>query len=358
MIRIGILNYADVRNFGDVLFPLVVKLEIKKRIPAANFTYITPTGSSWGGMTSTRVDAVDFESYEALILGGGEIVHRFDAMLNGIYAGFNLTSISCPTDLVFSWTHAKTPYKAWLGLGVPARPDDVSKDIAHSSLSMNFLGVRGSHSFQRVLASGVDSRLIRRTPDLGWLFPRLLNGKRFPAHPADGMPYIAIQALGFSDPLVVANDLHRFAEEMGLRIVLLPLTRCWNDVEPLRLLQAAGSGFFLVDDATADIDKLAILGGAVLMIGQSMHGFIGTISQNRPAGLIAPYAEDKFGELVNDSNLSHLRCPGWDGLSGLLKILLWQPAAAFTSLRKEANRVLDKLFDEICEEILESVQAG
>ena len=52
MVRIAILNYADVRNFGDVLFPMVVAREIRMRIPAADLQFVTPTGSSWASLDS------------------------------------------------------------------------------------------------------------------------------------------------------------------------------------------------------------------------------------------------------------------------------------------------------------------
>ncbi len=194
-IRVGILNYADVRNFGDVLFPLVVEKEVRTRIPSVEITFITHTGTSWGDMTSKRIDQIDFESFDALLLGGGEIVHRLDGMLSRIYSGFGLEAVDSPTDLVFSWTGAKRPYKAWLGLGVPAPFSDAAHDIASASAFLSVVGVRGSHSHQRVLSSGVDAHLVRRTPDLGWLFPRLLNNQRFPVHPADGRWQMACHTL-------------------------------------------------------------------------------------------------------------------------------------------------------------------
>lgn len=353
MIRVGVLNYADVRNFGDVLFPLTVAHEIRRRIPNVDISFITPTGSAWGGMESTRLDDADLERFDALLLGGGEIVHRYDEMLSGIYSRFGLIGIDYPTDLVYSWTNLDVPYKAWLALGIPEPSAAVSADIGRASATLNLAGVRGSLSHQRLLASGINENISCLTPDIGWLFPRLLAGRCPPKHPAGGYPYIVVQALGFTDGDLIASTLRRIAGESGLRIVLLPLTRCWSDVEPLRSLHAAGAGeFILVDDAMEDLDKLAILGGATLYIGQSMHGFIGTVSQNRPAGLVTPYANDKFNELLTDLDFHQFRCPGWDGLSGLVSTLMWAPPVLFSSRRKNAELKLDALFDRVCAEIL------
>lgn len=357
MIRVGVLNYADVRNFGDVLFPLLVAQEVTKRIPYADVTYITPTGASWGGMTSVKYDDIGLDSFDALLLGGGEVVHRFDEMLKGIYSNFGLKSIARPTDIVFTWTQVNVPFKAWLGLGVPPLSPEVSLDIASSAISLNLFVVRGSNSYKRVLDCGVESRSIRKSPDLGWLFPRLLSGHHLPSHPADGQPYMVVQALGFADPVSVARDLQLIAERSGLRVVLLPLTRCWNDIQPLRLLHDLGGGaFILIDDAMEDIDKLAVLGQATFTIGQSMHGFIGASSQNRPAGLVTPFRDDKFEELLSDLELECLRCPSWDGLIGLSETLLRFPPISLTGLRKKKAAELDALFDDVCEGILASLR--
>lgn len=347
--RVGIISYADVRNFGDVLFPMVVAREVCTRIPSAQVSYITPTGSAWAGMESTRFDEADLESFDALLLGGGEIVHRLDDMLTGIYTRFGLTSIPRPTDLVYEWTGSDVPYKAWLGLGVPAPSSDVQKDIKQASVGLQIAGARGSQSYRRLLTSGVDVNVARHTPDLGWLFPRLLAGRRPPAHPAGGEPYAVVHALGFADPAPVAAALRLIAERWALRIVLLPLTRCWNDERPLRVLHDLGHGdFILVDDTMDDLDKLAVVGGAALYVGQSMHGFVGAISQNRPAGLIAPYDADKFGELVADLGLHQLRCPDWNGLEALTSTLMWTPPVIFAQLRKAAESELGALFDDVC----------
>lgn len=348
-LKIAILHYADVRNFGDVLFPLLVARELGARLPDAELRFINASGASWAGIDSVRLDRADLNALDALILGGGEVVHRLDDMLGGIYARFGLQAIARPTDLVFAWTHAPVRHKVWIGLGVPEPAAAVQADIRSASTGLTLLTTRGSLSHERLLRSGVPAGAVRRSPDLGWLFPRLLQGRVAPAPAGHGQPYMVVQALGFEDPVPVAHELSRFAQRHGLRVVLLPLTRCWDDVEPLRRLnQLAGGAYTLVDDDTSDLDKLAILGGAVLQVGQSMHGFIGTMAQNRPAGLVMPRRQDKFTELLEDNDWAHLRCSGWDGLDRLLQTLLWTPPALIAATRRRHEQALDSLFDELC----------
>jgi polysaccharide pyruvyl transferase len=357
--HIGVLSYADTRNFGDVLFPLIVQSEIQSRIPNARITFITPTGSAFAGMDSIKFGEVDLEQFDALVLGGGELVHRMDAMLTGIYERFGLTAIDHPTDLVFRWTQARSPFKSWLALGVPAGTSaQASADIVEASCSLDMIGVRGTHSRARLIDYGVDHRRVRRSPDLGWLFPRLLQDQGPVAHPAGGEPYVVVQATGFPDPAAVAQDVRTFAEEQGLRVVLLPLTRCWEDWRPLTELQKASRGaFVLVDNDMDDLDKLAILGGATMYLGQSLHGFVAAASQNRPAGLVAPFAPDKFDELLGDLRLRQLRCPSWDAVDGLAHVLLWTPPAALSQVRVTTELALRDLFDDLCSAICARVDS-
>jgi hypothetical protein len=352
MVRVAILNYADVRNFGDVLFPMVMAREIRARIPAADIHFVTPTGSSWAGLDSSRFDRAKLETFDALILGGGEIVHRSDDMLRQIYARFRLDCIERPTDLVFGWTAAPVRFKAWLAVGVPEPTEETRFDIGRRTQTVDFIGARGSRSAARLVESGAPAR-VTLTPDLGWLFPRLLAGRMPLPHPTDGAPYLAVQALGFPDVASAAAALRRIATTTGLRILLLPLTRCWQDVVPLRALHEVSNGEFnLIEDSAPDLDKLAILGGATLFVGQSMHGLIGALSQGRPAGLCLPERDDKFGELLRDLQLLQFRSSGWDGVEALVQTLLWSPLGLVAQRRAAAEEQLDTIFDNLCDRLL------
>jgi polysaccharide pyruvyl transferase WcaK-like protein len=348
--RIGILNYADVRNFGDVLFPMVVARELGARRPGFEIDFITPTGAAWAGMTSHRFDRVDLEAYDALILGGGEVVHRLDDMLRHIYRLFGLECIERPTDLVFAWTRAPVPFKAWLSLGVPEAGQGARTDIEASLGSLDFAAVRGSSSFRRLAECGSSANLTV-TPDLGWLFPRLLDGF-LPTRPLPRGPYFVIQALDIPDPADMAIRVRNIARRTGLNVVLLPLTRCWQDHLPLkRLYEALDGNAMLIDDDTSDIEKLAILGGSICAAGQSMHGLIGSLSQCRPAGICFPEADDKFGELLRDTGMSQLRVPSWDGLDSLVETLLSTAPGLVARCRDTAVNALDRVFDQIAERI-------
>lgn len=353
--KIAIPNYSDVRNFGDVLFPLVIAREVRARLPGAQIHYLTSTGSGWAGMESERLDSVELGLFDAIILGGGELVHRADSMLRNIYDMFGLDSIERPTDLVFGWTNAAAPFKAWVALGVPEPGERVREDIFSAVQTLHFVGARGSRSAARLRGCGAPVQ-VRQTRDLGWLFPRLLRDRASLPPPSDS-PYIAVQAVWFTDVASSTTALRRISEASGLRVVLLPLTRCWQDAVLLGAVhEASGGEFVLVDDATSDLDKLAILGGAAMYIGQSMHGFIGALSQCRPAGLCVPEGDDKFTELLRDLELQQFRSASWDGIETLAQTLIQSPLGRIVQQRAAAEQELDMLFDELCAQMVAAIQ--
>ena len=353
---IAILNYADVRNFGDVLFPMVVAREIGARIPSAQFQFLNATGSSWAGLHSVRIDQVELRTFDAIILGGGEIVHRHDDMLRGIYARYSLECIERPTDLVFGWTTVCVAFKAWLAVGVPELTDEARHGIKYSTPTLNYISARGSKSAARLADSGAP-KPVNVTPDLGWLFPRLLAGCHPPPHPTGGAPYLVVQSLGFPNVKSALAALRRISLATGLRVLLLPLTRCWDDERHLRELHQISDGeFILIEDSMADLDKLALLSRASLFLGQSMHGLIATLSHGIAGGICWPDLNDKFGELLGDSQFSHFRSSnGWEGVEGLVQTLLLSPPGLVTQRGKAAAKQLDAMFDGICDHLLSAV---
>jgi hypothetical protein len=134
--------------------------------------------------------------------------------------------------------------------------------------------------------------------------------------------------------------------------VLLPLTRCWQDVRPLyNLYENSEKEFFIVEDAMSDLDKLSILGRSSLYLGQSMHGLIGTLSQCRPAGILQPLLNDKFGELLSDADLLYCQASGWEEVERLTDSLIRIPLNHIMEQRLSFERELDGMFDSLCAQI-------
>jgi hypothetical protein len=362
-IKVGILHLADVRNFGDVLFPLVAGQEITRRFPNSQISYISSTGSKWGPLPNcTRIDQIDLGEFDLLLLAGGCVVHREDEMLRNIYRIFGEESISNPTDLVFCWTNSKAKYKAWLSLGVPIfneTPEKNPRNVIRAAInSLDFVGVRGTNSIARIGELNVDGINLRATPDLGWIFPRLLasnqdfafgNESKIPD--LSGSDFIVIQTI-WGIPELAIEQVCKWALNNSLKIVLLPLTRCWSDEERLREFHdyAISLGFqntLLIDTSISDLSKLEILSKSKMYLGESLHGFVSAISHGIPSGVIAKFKLDKFDEILKDNGLEQLRKENWDDCIELMQDLLEFESFRLIELTNAHAKKLDKEFNRI-----------
>lgn len=342
-LRLALLNYADVNNFGDVLFPLLTARELRRRLPSAAIDFISPTGT--GPAPATRYDAASLARYDAIVLAGGELIHRYDRVLSAIYASLDLDAIDNPTDLVFGWSHVRGPYKAWFGLGVPPLDQRGAASIRGAAPGLDMVHVRGTGSARRLREAGGTCTI---GPDIGWLFSGLLETP--PA--ASRRRYVVFHALppGVPENLGVIVEPLRALERRGFEIVLLPLSTCWQDYVVLGRI-ADTSGFRLLDYRTPELTKLAILAGSAFYVGQSMHGFISTLASGQPAGLCFPRGDDKFGELLGDNGLEDLRIDTWNELPSLIDRLLRIETDRVCRLRASTSAQASAAFDTLADNV-------
>lgn len=352
-IRIALPNFDDVANYGDSLFPILTARQLQSRIPAAEFTYTSPTGI---GLTpSVRHDAVRYEDYDAVVLAGGEIVHRNDSMYHEIYERLGRTAIEKPSDVVFGWAAARGPYKAWFGLGVPVMDADATQATREAIHSLDLVTVRSTASANRLRAIGSTPAIM---PDIGWLFPTLLTD-RTPHPAAPTQPYVTFHMF----PQAVPPDFNlliqplRQLEQRGLRVLLTPLTTCWGDEGPLQRLGQLG-GFQVLDYKLPPLEKLQVLSGSSMYIGQSMHGFVTTLASGTPAGLCYPVRDDKFSALLDETGLQDLRVDGWERLTELCGRVAAVDPSRVANVRDRAVAGVTRAFDQLAGAIQAHVRAG
>jgi hypothetical protein len=140
------MHYADVRNYGDVLFPRVLACELKSRLPDATFDFFAPTADPCPPLNSRRLDQADPSAYEAVLIAGGQVVHHGDDFLRRLYESYGLNPIHQPTDMVFGWLDWDAGFKAWIGVGIPPATEEAKRSIAVASRHLSRVSVRGTLS--------------------------------------------------------------------------------------------------------------------------------------------------------------------------------------------------------------------
>jgi hypothetical protein len=363
-IKVGVVHLADVRNYGDVLFPLLIGQEISRRLFNVEISYVSATGSKWAPLPNAfRIDQIDLDDFDMIILAGGEVVHLYDEMLRGIYARFNEQFIPNPTDLIFTWTKSKAKFKVWLSVGVPIYDQDPLLDPRNAILSavdsLDYLGIRGSNSLFRVSQLDTQKTELNFTPDLGWIFPRLLNThKQLLIQKPSQIPnlpianFIVIQSI-WNIPKEDIEKICNWTLKKSLKIVLLPLTRCWGDENSLKFFHEYANqlGYihtFIIDTNISDISKLEILSNCSMYVGESLHGFVSAASFGIRSGIVAKPQPDKFDEIMKDNGLEEFKVGSWDEIINLFENLGQADPRRFTQIAKQHSKTLDDELDRVC----------
>ena len=366
--RIAVMHYADVRNYGDVLFPRVLAHELKSRLPDATFDFFAPTGDSCPPLNSRRFDQADPSLYNAVLMGGGQVVHRGDDFLRQCYESYRLSPIPNPTDMVFGWTDWDVAFKAWIGVGIPPPTGQAKHSIAVVARRLSHVSVRGTLS-AAAFASATDRQIDQRIPDLGWLFPGLAGRERWPvpislSEQIGDSPYLTIQTLPWdavkeNTPHII-QTLDHLKNQWGLRVVLLPITDYCRDHQMMcHLNQAAGGRFVLLNPGLTYEERGRVLLDSKAFLGQSLHGLITVLASGSPAGAIMPHTGDpKFIESLEDLGLAHLRIDEWSQFAELARRICEQKQEVIAATARAAIQSLSNYFDDLAEQIRRSHENG
>lgn len=188
-LRVGVWGTFDLENFGDMLFPPIVRRELLRRLPEATIRMFGPYGYlrpiSWDGgqpaeplgpWCRERVTELA-RDLDCVLVGGGEIIHTRDEMLAPHY-GVEPDQIleRAPSRYFIEGLGADLESECpvlWNAVGIPfdLGPEEAAR--VRAALSRRpYVAVRDELSKRRLKAAGVD-REIHVVPDPGLLLPRL-----------------------------------------------------------------------------------------------------------------------------------------------------------------------------------------
>lgn len=360
-VKIALFSFADIDNYGDILFSWIVRQELQQRLPDAQFDFYSPSdcvvaGEQYIGYTRERVDG----AYDALILVGGEVVHFFDERTwKPIYARRGL--IPCtglPSNAVWDWpVHCTAAYKAWLSVGV--RPFEDAHDqgrVAATLQALDHLSVRGVLS-KKLLENAEwlrNDQRITVTPDLGWAFPRLVSR----AGQQDSQrPYALFQFHNIDEreAVAIAASLLRFREATGLVIYLMPVIHLWNDHEfMLRICEAGGDKLIMLRNDLAPTEMLELIRDAEIVMASSLHVAITALAFGHPAAVFNKWPGTKFQDLLGMQMRPHAFINAVEDIDNTLDALLQEHLrpVALLSYRDFMSASLDASFDRLAQGIV------
>jgi lipopolysaccharide transport system ATP-binding protein len=230
---IGLCGTFDVENFGDLLFPLIAEHELRQRLDPLVlqcFSYAAKRAPEWPfDVTSQTKLAASIDTLDALILGGGDLIHCIKSIARHYFPPDE--TLHHPTSL---WlTPALLALEQglpliWNAPGVPQEiPDWAVPAVRAVLVSSAYIAVRDEPSRQAlaVIAPEVDIAVV---PDTAFGIARLRDAehrslafRNFAAQLGLQRPYVVLQpgAHGSVERLLRAASLLSASHQ----IVILPL---------------------------------------------------------------------------------------------------------------------------------------
>lgn len=366
--RVAVVGTFDVDNYGDHLFPRIAVRELTRRLPGATVDCFAPFGQLHptrftGGPTihplgpwrHDRLDAFA-ATYDAVVVGGGELLHLNDPLLAGFY-GVERSEVDLvqPSRWFLEGLGAEREAACpvlWHAIGVPYDLDDaqaarVRQAVAHRTPPV----VRDHRSKERLLAAGVVPPVVV-VPDSGLLVDRILE--RRPAHPGS----LVVQGCDLLVPSApaIAAAVARLADAHGLAITLVETGRCRGDGEFADAIARALGGrahHRLPSDATLD-DVAAVLSEAALFVGSSLHGAITALVHDRPFVLVNLGDESKLRGFVESTGLERRLVEDAAAIQAAAEAALRD--APTDALVAELQADVDRHFDSLASAIVEAME--
>lgn len=309
----------DVDNFGDLLFPHIVR----HRLAALDveIEHQSPTGAAtrYSDAIPTRRIGSD-SAAAAVIVGGGNLIKTG----RGALATYERRRLTDPYAALWS-SDSDNPARIWMAVGVPRVPDAETTARLRSTPQPAYASVRDEHSLEWLAQTGLTAVL---RPDSAFSIAEVWPDRRSLSRDGNGHPPYVTVSLKARDlgvgPAVVARSIRSFAALLDARIVLVPLGHCHGDEIVAKEILARLPISDAVMASTRSLRAVcALLAGAVAHIGSSLHGGVVSASYGVPVVWISRTPEQ--------------------GLPKLLGALRWMPPS--TLLLRSWSDLVDSLVE-------------
>ena len=285
-LRVAMCGTFDVRNYGDLLFPPVLRHELGQRIPGVGvecFSYYEKAPPDWPFAVSPVSRLPDLiDSFDAVVIGGGHLI-RFD---KEIAAGYFPPS----PDLHHPTSYWLFPAMLALEANVPviwsavgASPElprwgcELLREVLRGSM---YISARDSAT-QRTLQELAGDREVLLVPDTVFGIRDLQLHKQ-----TNGRKYVVIQATPHLTPY--ADSIRRllvWLKNQQYDVVLLPISPALGDDAAIlkEMAGASATAASWIDPA----ETVAVIANAAAVVGVSLHLSVTALAYGVP--VIRPF---------------------------------------------------------------------
>lgn len=283
--RIAHFGTFDVDNYGDLLFPYIAEF----RLPKLDWYHISPSNRKTifeDGKEIISFNESIKNNYEAVITGGGNIIHLFPNK-NTVYAkydGFEYANLWVGASKLAA--NQRIPH-IFNGPGISVKFNDfIHKEIAARTFRMaTYVGLREVYSkrlAQDALNSG-ECETLEIIPDTAFDICNM-----WPIETIAKENFIAVNLNArYHNPINETSEyLGEISKKLSMPIKFVVIGACHGDYEFTKKVARNLNVRNQIMESKSLKEIAHVIGKAQFFFGSSMHGFITALSYNTPAFIV------------------------------------------------------------------------
>lgn len=354
MDRLHIAQFGtyDIESLGDTMFPKMFQFGIEKysvcdiELFSMNECIEPYNDNSHVYSFEQFEERNKIKRFDFAVIGGGEFLHYkpMVVIIDGITTEYPGGYIwKRPIELA---NENNVPI-IFNCVGVPYDfTENQQKEIVQYCEKVECIAVRDIYSYYRLERVGIPKNKLLCVADNNWYFNQaypkeLLNDIRMKLFDRLSIgileKYIIVQYGTTSDYRKLAIELIKIEKNIDYPIFLMPVNYCHEDIEAVKTvydecLKQGSNNIKMIDEYLVPIEMMAIISGAYMFCGTSLHGNLTAASYGvRFVGL------DMYKDIVG-------KMDGIFSLIGMYDFLLPSVDGLYSIyLRYEDNSIMDKL---------------
>lgn len=298
--NIAEIGSFDVENYGDLLFPIVLKGKLEKQIKIGEFILFSPNGGKKPFEEETYVYPIDHLEkmhqkihFDAIIIGGGDVI-RLDKDVLKCYPKDFKSSLNFWMEPIIVAKKYNIPV-IFNCPGVPHYFQGIEQEMISSLLNqVDYLSVRDQQSKDILSSCGVNCVQIFPDTIVGinqvYLFETLKNNvavlkkqNRIP----DKNNYLILQhnrmRMEEEDYIEeLRNFVTYILDITDYDLFLMPIGYVHNDIEFLEKIKVEHERVHIIYEKFSPFDMISVFACSKGFIGTSLHGLITTSAYDVP----------------------------------------------------------------------------
>lgn len=350
--QILLTGMFDMRNFGDLMFPLIAR----ERLDGMDIVPVSPTGGDTG-----FVDALPSiplahmmagpDAAQGVLIGGGYMIHGHKMHFLDAYAVDGLRDFAGPG----LWLGATLTAAirdipiAWNAPGVPHPFASSQRPLVEAAIrAASYCSVRDKGSLE--LLGAPPDGVVHIVPDpvagIMRLWPRNVLAAPFQNLIArkgarGDAKYLAMhfrnRSLAKLGAAAAAAAIEAFSQAQGLVPILVAVGQTHDDdIVAREIARHLTAAHILLDDPVSLMEIASVFGQSSLYIGASLHGYVTAAAYGVPAVLVAFPSYRKFQGFLDHTGRSEDLAKDWPTAFAIAKARSNKPAPL-------PGRVLDAL---------------